>query len=154
MMEPDYIEQGMKQAEKGDGFSVVRGGSMSPDSVYAQYRSLQNRAPVPYVAPEKPATIPQGEVIFTVEMKRGMIGISFATACGICLTNSTAIAATIAAAVAPVAAVGVGLVALAIVFSCLRGSGSGVQSGAKQETQTHVHYHQYNYSGSGEQKNA
>ena len=39
MREPDYIEQGMIEAEKDNGFSVVRGGAMSPDSVIAQYRA-------------------------------------------------------------------------------------------------------------------
>ena len=32
MREPDYIEQGMIEAEKDNGFSVVRGGAMSPIS--------------------------------------------------------------------------------------------------------------------------
>jgi hypothetical protein len=153
MREPDYIEQGMIEAEKDNGFSVVRGGAMSPDSVYAQYRSLQNRAPVPYVAPKNPVQVPQSEVVFSVEMKRFTIGVSVVTVCGIVLSNGALIAGIIAEAVAPVVAVAVGVIAACIAVSSFRGGGgTTVKAGAKQET--HIHYHQYNYSGNGEQKNA
>jgi len=153
MREPDYIEQGMIEAEKDSGFSVVRGGAMSPDSVIAQYRAGLMRPPVPYVAPEKPVQIPQSEVVFSVEMKRFTIGVSVLTVCGIVLSNGALIAGIIAEAVAPVAAVAVGVCGLCVAVSCLRGGGgTTAKTGAKQET--HIHYHQYNYSGNGEQKNA
>ena len=152
MREPDYIEQGMIEAEKDNGFSVVRGGAMSPDSVIAQYRAGLLRPPVPYVAPEKPVQIPQSEVVFSVEMKRFTIGVSVVTVCGIILSNGAIIAGIIAEAVAPVFAVVVGVCGLCVAVSCLRGGGATVKTGAKQET--HIHYHQYNYSGNGEQKNA
>lgn len=153
MREPDYIEQGMIEAEKDNGFSVVRGGAMSPDSVIAQYRAGLMRPPVPYVAPEKPVQIPQSEVVFSVEMKRFTIGVSVLTVCGIVLSNGALIAGIIAEAVAPVVAVAVGVIAACISVSSLRGGGgTTAKTGAKQET--HIHYHQYNYSGNGEQKNA
>jgi hypothetical protein len=149
----DYIEQGMIEAEKDNGFSVVRGGAMSPDSVIAQYRAGLLRPPVPYVAPEKPVQIPKSDVVFSVEMKRFTVGVSVVTACGIVLSNGALIAGIIAEAVAPVVAVAVGVCGIAFAISCLRGGGSGeAKGGAKQET--HIHYHQYNYSGNGEQKNA
>ncbi len=153
MAKPDYIEQGMIEAEKDNGFSVVRGGAMSPDSVIAQYRAGLMRPPVPYVAPGKPVQIPKSEVVFSVEMKRFTIGVSVVTVCGIILSNGTLIAGIIAEAVAPVVAVAVGVIAACIAVSSFRGGGgTTVKAGAKQET--HIHYHQYNYSGNGEQKNA
>lgn len=153
MREPDYIEQGMIEAEKDNGFSVVRGGAMSPDSVIAQYRAGLLRPPVPYVAPEKPAQIPQSEVVFSVEVKRVLVVVPVVTVCGIILSNGALIAGIIAEAVAPVVAVAVGVIAACISVSSFRGGGgTTVKAGAKQET--HIHYHQYNYSGNGEQKNA
>ena len=153
MREPDYIEQGMIEAEKDNGFSVVRGGAMSPDSVIAQYRAGLMRPPVPYVAPEKPVQIPQKNEVLSAETLTFTIRVSVLTVCGIALWNGALIAGIIAEAVAPVVAVGVGVVAACIAISSFRGGGgTTAKTGAKQET--HIHYHQYNYSGNGEQKNA
>ncbi len=152
MREPDYIEQGMIEAEKDNGFSVVRGGAMSPDSVITQYRAGLMRPPVPYVAPEKPVQIPQSEVVFSVPMKRFTFGVSVVTLCGFILSNGALIAGIIAEAVAPVFAWVLGGVGIAFVWSCLKGGGGAtIKTGTKQET--HIHYHQYNYSGNGDQKN-
>lgn len=153
MREPDYIEQGMIEAEKDNGFSVVRGGAMSPDSVIAQYRAGLLRPPVPYVAPEKPVQIPQKNEVLSAETLTFTIRVSVLTVCGIALWNGALIAGIIAEAVAPVFAVVVGVCGLCVAVSCLRGGGgTTAKTGAKQET--HIHYHQYNYSGNGEQKNA
>ena len=148
MAEFDYIEQGMIEAEKGDGL----GGAMSPDSVIAQYRAGLLRPPVPYVAPEKPVQIPQKNEVLSAETLTFTIRVSVLTVCGIALWNGALIAGIIAEAVAPVFAVVVGVCGLCVAVSCLRGGGATVKTGAKQET--HIHYHQYNYSGNGEQKNA
>lgn len=150
MREPDYIEQGMIEAEKDNGFSVVRGGAMSPDSVIAQYRAGLLRPPVPYVAPEKPVQIPQSEVVFSVEMKRFTVGVSVVTVCGIVLSNGALIAGIIAEAVAPVFAWVLGGVGIAFIWSCLR---SGGETTVKHEHHYHKHeYNQYNNSNNGDKQ--
>ena len=147
MRDPDYIEQGMIEAEKDNGFSVVRGGAMSPDSVIAQYRAGLMRPPVPYVAPEKPVEIPQNEVVFSVEMKRFTIGVSVVTVCGIILSNGALIAGIIAEAVAPVVAWVLGGVGIAFVWSCLKGEAPTVKH------EHHYHKHEYNqYNGSNDNR--
>ncbi len=148
MAEFDYIEQGMIEAEKGDGL----GGAMSPDSVIAQYRAGLLRPPVPYVAPEKPAQVPQGEVVFSVEMKRFTVGVSVVTVCGIILSNGALIAGIIAEAVALVFAWVLGGVGIAFVWSCLKGGGAPT---VKHEHHYHKHeYNQYNGSNDNRHNNA
>jgi hypothetical protein len=137
MKEPDYIEFGMIEAEKNADFSVVHRGALSPDSVAAQYRSLQMRPPLPYVAPPKPVEIPNTDKVLSVEVKRVLVVASVLTPCGIAVMNGAIIAQTIAAAVAPVAAIGVGVVAVAFALSCL----GNIRFG---RTVIHEHHHHKN----------
>jgi len=150
MREPDYIEQGMIEAEKDNGFSVVRGGAMSPDSVIAQYRAGLMRPPVPYVAPEKPVQIPQKNEVLSAETLTFTIRVSVLTVCGIALWNGALIAGIIAEAVAPVFAWVLGGIGIAFVWSCLRGGGGAT---VKHEHHYHKHeYNQYNNSNNGDKQ--
>jgi len=137
MKEPDYIELGMIQAEKDNGFSVVQRGALSENEVALSYRALDLRPRVPYVAPQKPVEIPNNDKILSVEVKRVLLVASVLTPCGIAVMNGAIIAQTIAAAVAPVVAVGVGVVAVAFALSCL----GNIRFG---KTVIHEHHHHKN----------
>ena len=137
MKETDYIELGMIQAEKDNGFSVVQRGALSENEVALSYRALDLRPRVPYVAPEKHVEIPNNEKVFSVEMQRFTIGVSVVTVGGVALFNGAIIAQTIAAAVAPVVAIGVGVVAVAFALSCL----GNIRFG---KTVIHEHHHHKN----------
>jgi len=148
MKEIDYIELGMIEAKDAD-FSVVHRGALPPDSVIAQYRSLQMRPPVPYIAPEKPAQIPNEQKVLSVEVKRVLLVVSVATPCGIVVANGAIIAEIIAASVAPFVGIAIACAGLGVLISCL----GNIRIGKTVVHEHHHHkneYNQYNNSGNGQ----
>ncbi len=147
--EPDYIELGMIEAEKDNGFSAVQRGALPENEVALSYRALNLRPRVPYVAPEKTAQIPNEQKVLSVEVKRVLLVVSVATPCGIIVANGAIIAEIIAAAVAPFVGIAIACAGLGVLISCL----GNIRIG---KTVVHEHHHhkneykQYNNSGNGQ----
>ena len=134
-------------------FPVIQRGPMSPDSVYAQYQVIKTRPAVPYVPPPKPAEIPNGEKVMSVELKRVLIAAPVITGCAVVITNGATIIAFAAPYIAVAVVAAVVFFLAMLVVSAFSGGGSGSKYRPKSGPTVINNYYQNNYQGNGGQNN-